>query len=188
MSERLPPWELALWGVGLLGVIVIFGVEVVRASCRTGVPDIDRLGLQFAEQGWRVYPLSPRSAVRFAQALAALCNNESGGAPAPVVGDTTAAGGPSVGPLQVYRQTAKDLGLWSPPDDGSDERDAYAALALDESWCIWAGAEVLRDKLRQAAGAYPDAIRRYNGSNADAYRYSDKALAFANSHGWNLAA
>ena len=112
----------------------------------------------------------------------AIVNNESGGVAdiKHYLGDKTAKGGPSIGPMQVYRQTAKDLGLWSPPPGATaaEERAAYEALALDEALGIEWGTAVFADKLRIAKGDISEAVRRYNGAGERAELYRDKALAF----------
>lgn len=99
----------------------------------------------------------------------------------PVVGDKTSSGGPSVGPGQVWRSTAKDLGLWTPPAGASAdaERAAYQQLASNLGWCLDATCAVFQAKLRAAGGDVSDAVRRYNGSGAAALLYQGKAAIFA---------
>jgi hypothetical protein len=101
----------------------------------------------------------------------------------PIVGDEKLPGGPSVGPCQVYRATAKEEGAWAPPPDvaGDDawERQVYATLANVESKCIDMGAETFGKKLRAARGDVADAIRRYNGAGHAAQVYRANAVAFA---------
>jgi hypothetical protein len=86
--------------------------------------------------------------------------------------------------MQVYRSTAKQLGLWTPAADvaGDEvaERAAYAELAKDIGWGIQAGVRVFRSKLEQsAAEGIAGGLRRYNGSGPQAEGYRDRALAFA---------
>jgi hypothetical protein len=120
--------------------------------------------------------------VAHARALLSILRNETGGRAGPWIGDETLPGGPSIGPGQVYRATAKDLGLWSAPTTG-DERTAYRALGEDLAWSQseglrWA-AVVYRAKLAAAGGDVVDAVRRYNGGGDRAQAYRDRALTWA---------
>lgn len=129
-------------------------------------------------------------AVFVARAFMAILHNEvRAGAEygAVILGDQALAGGPSVGPGQVYRKTAIDLGLWSPPEDGTDEREAYAEVAQDAAKCLRWAVVVFASKL-DAAGVWEgelsaeriaDAVRRYNGGGDQARAYREKAVAFA---------
>jgi hypothetical protein len=136
-----------------------------------GLAGIDRLPLaQYVEEVF-----GTEATIAIARAVVALCYCETGGRTTPpVVGDTTLTVGPAIGPLQVTRATAKDLGLV--PRDESFE--AYKLRASDERWCIRAGVLVFASKLLSAHGDIADAIRRYNGSGTRAEQYRDKALSF----------
>jgi hypothetical protein len=109
-----------------------------------------------------------------------------------IVGDETLPGGPSVGPCQVYRATARDERAWVPPPDvaGDDawERVVYGSVANNLAKCIDMGAVTFARKLRAAKGDLTDAIRRYNGGKTsdrngngipDSVEYRDAVVAFA---------
>jgi hypothetical protein len=127
-----------------------------------------------------------------ARALVAIMANET---PAnwdgitPLVGDATLGGGPSIGPGQVYRSTAKDLGLWTPPPGADDatERAAYQALASDLATCLDWMVAVFQTKLHIAGGDVSDAIRRYNGGGVAALAYQARASVFVLSEWGGLA-
>jgi hypothetical protein len=108
----------------------------------------------------------------------------------PVVGDVGLGGGPSIGPGQVYRATAKALGLWTPPAGltEEEERKEYQALASDEDRLVAWSVAVFRSKLDAASGDVAEAVRRYNGSGPRAETYREKALAFAGSKWGGLEA
>lgn len=120
-----------------------------------------------------------RSEPELLRALVAIVNNETNRR-VPLtaqVGDQAARTGPSVGPMQVSRGTAQELGLWQPQDELLD-RDTYAELAADLDWCYRAGVAVFARKLQLAGGDVAEALRRYNGSGPMAEAYRDRALAF----------
>jgi len=104
--------------------------------------------------------------------------------PAPYVGDmdsTRFPGGPSIGPMQVYRKSAIDYGVWRPNlsiGSHEDERTAYLKLANDEHLCLSFGVNIFLHKWREARGDFVDAIRRYNGGGVAAKAYAESAVAF----------
>jgi hypothetical protein len=108
----------------------------------------------------------------------------------PVVGDVELGGGPSIGPGQVYRATAKALGLWTPPAGltEDEERAEYRALSSDEDRMVAWSVAVFRSKLDAAGGDVAEAVRRYNGSGPRAEAYREKALAFASKEWGGLEA
>jgi len=112
-----------------------------------------------------------------------IVNNESAGMPSNYLGDITLAAGPSIGPMQVYRKTARELGLV--PDDIS--ASDYAALSTKEFRTIGMGVAVFKSKLQAAGGDVADAIRRYNGSGDAAAAYQQRALSFLGST-WSSSA
>ncbi len=136
-----------------------------------GIDGIDRLPI--AETVAEVF--GPDATVAIARIMVAICWCETGGrTDPPVVGDTSSSGGPSIGPLQVWRQTAIDYGLVP----RMTSKDTYRAFAASEMLCLKWGVEVFRRKLSDAGGDLADAIRRYNGSGDAARAYRDKALSF----------
>lgn len=116
------------------------------------------------------------------RALMAILNNESGGNPRMYLGDKNLPGGPSIGPMQVYRSTALDMRLWTPPTgeaaDSAKAKSAYAALAVNEQRGIDMGVAVFAAKLKAAKGNTTLAIRKYNGAGPAAETYKTKALDF----------
>lgn len=160
---------------------------------RSGVDSIDRVQISARVLFWGVAVFGPRALVdlRILRALIAIVHNESAGDPSNYLGDATLGGGPSIGPMQVYRSTAKDLGLWTAPAGVSieEERATYAQLSTDESLGIHWGVLVFKDKLGQAQGDIREAIRRYNGSGPAAEKYADKAVAWAATapRNWDLS-
>jgi hypothetical protein len=165
------------------------GVYLLEAL-RTGDANLDRLAVRGRVALYSLMRFGPRVLVQLSipRALMAIVRNESGGRPNMVLGDKEASGGPSIGLMQVYRRTAVDLELWAPEPGASDQaaRAAYSALARDEARGIWWGVAVFADKLRQAKGNVPEAIRRYNGSGPMAEAYRQRALDFAAGRGWEL--
>jgi hypothetical protein len=110
------------------------------------------------------------------RALMAIVNNEYARyLPATgQVGDMSLSGGPSVGPMQVYRRTAIDMGFVPKNISKQD----YAAYAADLDTVLKWGVLVFKEKLRMAHGNVSLAIKYYNGSGAQADDYRAKALAF----------
>lgn len=174
----------------LLGGTVTLAMKAAQlyAATATGTPNLDRFRLSVA---WAVArQFGADASPELARAVMAIIRNESQGRPAPVIGDAALGGGPSVGPMQVYRSTAKDLGLWAPPPDAQDdasERDAYASVANDEATGIRWGVAVFAAKLEAAGGDVADALRRYNGGGAAAAAYRDRAISWLDAQGWGLS-
>jgi len=160
-------------------------VAYIWSQLETGNPDLDRFGIRGRVALQSFLAFGP-DCLRQARAMMTIIHNESSGNPDNYLGDLNATGGPSIGPGQVYRATAIDLGLY--PDAGQDpnDRDAYADLSGDEGLGISWAVAVFKDKLRIAKGDIPTAIRLYNGSGASANQYQAKALGFASSKGWSL--
>jgi hypothetical protein len=157
---------------------------------KTGNANLDRLGVRGRLALYSLLKFGPGVLLNpsIPRALMCIVNNESGGRPSQVLGDTAASGGPSVGLMQIYRTTAVDLGLWTPPAGASVDaaKQAYAELAQNEAQGIRWGVAVFAAKLRLAKGNIPDAIRRYNGSGHLAEAYKQRALDFAGVRGWSL--
>lgn len=171
-----------------------FGMVYARAAC--GVPHLDAPGFRgrLASGALLVFGFNALSDPRIIRSLVAIANNEwpknlpidgvdrdGDGTPDGVIGDEGARVGPSVGPMQVYRGTAVELGLWVPPEGATDEqvRAAYRENARHPARVIRWGCAVFREKLRLAKGDFSLAVRRYNGSGPRAEAYRDRALAFA---------
>lgn len=175
--------------VALGGLGAAFGGLYRHAA--TGIPSIDRFPIrglyvlafmrEFGLTEWA--PMLPRL-VRLAGATTA---NESRGLARNFLGDTQYPAGPSIGPYQVYRRTAKELGLYKPPAGLSEEAEkAHYATLRGDLWrmATWKAA-VFRSKL-EAAAARPDAgfdvlwsaVRRYNGSGPMAEGYRERAREF----------
>lgn len=170
---------------------VVRAMELVKATA-TGVDYLDGLRLRVA---WALVRSGLGNATpENARALMSIAHNECPprwDGSSPIVGDATLGGGPSVGPFQVYRATALDLGLWACPPDALDvasEREAYASVANDVDKCVSMGVAVYLDKLRIAGGDVAEAVRRYNGGGAAARAYRDRALTFQADLGWRDAA
>ena len=129
----------------------------------TGNADLDRYAIRGNVLIYStLYQLDPK-------VVMAIVYQESKGKPENYVGDETSSHGPSIGPMQVSRDTAKDLGLWA-PDPSVDEREAYAAMSEDEAQGIKWGCAVLANKL-ESASSMADAVRAYNGSGTAAETY-----------------
>lgn len=112
------------------------------------------------------------------------------------IGDLTAKVGPSIGPWQLSRQGAIDVGVWKPdPTDTLDgQRASYAAEEYDSSGVLnvkklarWS-LVFFQTKLKAAGGDYEEAIRRWNGSGDAAETYKQRALAAADGFGFDLGA
>jgi hypothetical protein len=173
------------------GSALAAGAVYLLESARTGVPELDRLEVRgrLVLEVLKRFGLRAVADVRIVRALMAIVHNESGGKPSNTLGDTSASGGPSIGFMQVYRSTAEDLGLWTPPAGAtvSQAKQAYTELAGNHARGIAWGVAVFKDKLERAKGDIVEAVRRYNGSGPMAEAYRDKALAFATSKGWKLS-
>jgi hypothetical protein len=195
---------LKRFGVVALVVLVLVGLALVSTAAAyalwaaTGTDDarLEALRWRVAWTVVKVFGISARP--MHARAMMAILGNElpPGWTPGePVIGDEGFSGGPSVGPGQVYRATAKALGLWTPPGEGmtdEEERAAYRVLAADEPLMVEWAVRVFADKLHQAENAagedaseediLADAVRRYNGSGRLAVAYRERAVTRA--EGW----
>lgn len=180
----MKPQELIIAGLIALGAIIVSSIGYIAENIKTGIPSLDRWEIRYRLAFWcfRTFGAQAITNPNLPRALMAIVHNESIGLPKFYLGDTTASGGPSIGPMQIYRRTAIDLKLWTPPQGmtEAEQRKAYAELAQNESMGIRWGVAVFADKLRIAKGNIPEAVRRYNGSGALAEKYQAKALAFAN--------
>ena len=167
------------------GALAVAAVAVLARpwkAAATGDAQLDRFGIR----GWVVlyavltFGLKVDSAV--IEALMGIVHQESKGDPANFLGDATLGGGPSIGPMQVYRSTAKSLNLWTPPastaGDIDAERAAYALLASSPRIGIKWGVTVFKSKLDAANGNIGDAIHRYNGLGADETVYEQPVLDY----------
>lgn len=175
-------WALVAAGaaaVAFAGRAVVASWQALADGCRTGDDALDRWCGRVAAELWTQTLGS--ADVTDARACMSIIKNEGGAAAGPLVGDATLGGGPSIGPMQVYRSTAKALALWSPPEGATDdqERTVYAALATDEARCLSMGVAVYLNKLEAAGGDVADAIRRFNGGGTAAQAYQARALTFA---------
>lgn len=178
------------------GLAYIGSAAGLFAKLKTGVDGLDRLQIRGLVAlflpwiFWRELRAGPDRMVQIGRAFMSCLNNESKGNPRFYLGDQSASGGPSIGPGQIYRRTAKDLGLFKDPtpevDGDPEERSAYAALAEREGFGINACLIAFADKLDQVKRAGNDAgygdiwsaVRRYNGSGPHAEEYRAKAAAF----------
>lgn len=185
--------ELVSAGLVLAGGAFVAGVGFIAQSIATGNPRIDRWGIRGRVAIECLKTFGPRVLrdLSIPRAMLLIIDHETRGNPREAVylGDQTASGGPSIGPGQVYRRTAKDLRLWTPPAGATDdqERAAYAALATDEALTIRWAVKVFASKLRAANGDVAEAIRRYNGSGPAAESYRAAVLDRADGLGWVLA-
>lgn len=172
--------------------------KLVTAARQTGNPDVDPFAWKIARAvllEWGPTGKGPNGEPLEAVAALAseLVDRESKGRPSNFLGDVNAAGGPSVGPMQVYRATAKELGLYTPSadvaGDEAAERAEYAELANDTAWGIRAGVAVMRSKqatLDAFTSSHPgttrtlqDLARLYNGGGAAARAYASDVAAEA---------
>ncbi|BDG07604.1 lysozyme family protein [Anaeromyxobacter paludicola] len=175
-------WVWWLAGGALLAAILWGGKKVkdiYESTAQSVHPELEPFRELVCREVLRVFwDYDTATQVEIARLLMSQIWVESHGNPV-AVGDMNAAVGPSVGPIQVSRGTAKDLKLWAPPAGATaaQERAAYAAMATDLSFCIHAAAVVWRAKLNAAGGDMYDAVRRYNGGGPAASIYQDKALA-----------
>lgn len=159
----------------MLAFVTLAQIDAVRALPPTGKPWIDN------DPRLRVYAyVLGRSMGVDPRIILAILRNEVDPHKT-FLGDVDAGGGPSVGPMQVYRRTAKDLKLWTPsvPDF---EREEYAALAQEVFMTMRWGVAVYKDKLARVGGVIRNALGAYNGSgpNGD---YANRACEWLNSVG-----
>jgi hypothetical protein len=160
-------------------------VAELAGTIKTGDRALDSYALEIVKAAVTVFGADElRSRPGILRALVAILNNELPPSRpvlgARILGDQAFAGGPSVGPMQVYRATAIDLGLWAPPEDATDDevRAAYADNADEPVQCIGWGVAVFKTKLKLAGDSLVDAVRRYNGGGPKAAAYRDRAVAF----------
>lgn len=193
--KRRGPLLLVVVVVGAILTFIGWKAWAMYRATETGRPALDKWRTAVIAAVARIFGASSSPAI--ARACMAIMNNEAPArwdGEALIVGDATLGGGPSVGPMQVYRATAKELGLWAPPPDVTtieEEREAYALVSTDTARCIVMGVTVLKKKLEIANGDLEDAIRRYNGGGTKAAAYRDRALAFASEKwgdGWQATA
>lgn len=187
----------ALVPLGFVLLLVVLAVTAAAAAALYAATETDDARLESLRWtvAWAVVKVfGARARPGVARAYMAILANELPRDYAPgdvVVGDQGASfgGGPSIGPGQVYRATAKELGLWAPAEGMTDaeERDAYAQLAATMSTgeLVEWGVRVFRAKLLAAQEAHPgapddeaiaDAVRRYNGSGPRALAYQERAI------------
>lgn len=184
----------------LLGIGAGAAFAWLYQHAATGVATQDRYGIRgsIVLQAIRHFGTGPDARllpviVRLYQAKT---HNESQGRPGNYLGDTGLQKGPSIGPGQVLRTTAQELGIWQPSAAAlatptlDDDRAEYAAKAQSagiELWGIGAGLAVFKDKLRIVDATHADgprwgrlwsALRRYNGSGPGAEQYRENAQAF----------
>lgn len=169
----------ALIALAVIALLVLTGAAMTSydpAKIRTGNADIDRLPL--ASAIGRVWGAS--CPVGIARAVTAIVHLESGGRPAQYLGDTGIASGPSIGPMQVLRTSAIDLGIV--PKDIS--RTEYARYAYDEAaGCYW-GCLEFKSWLARASGDIATALQYYNGGmsgSAASQAYREDALTWLSS-------
>ena len=91
-----------------------------------------------------------------------------------VVGDLQFKNGPSVGPMQVYRQTAIDYKFVSKDTTANQYLSYKGNVELLIDW----GVQVFVKKLEIAKGDVVLAIKRYNGGGINAENYQAKAINF----------
>lgn len=163
--------------------------DELRQLMQTGDPKLDRWIDRIVHH--LVRTLGDEATPEIGRALVGIVWKESKGVPG-LVGDKDPVkfkGGPSVGLMQVYRSTAKALGLWSPSrvislqtktaKQEHDERAEYAEMAKDDEWGIRAGVHVFCiEKMRMAKGDVARAVRMYNGSGDAAHAYQGEVLAW----------
>jgi len=151
-------------------------VSQIVTWAKTNDETIDKeLGPKVTAIAARVIPESTKSP-EIVRALMSIINNEYARY-LPVtgqVGDKTLAGGPSVGPMQVYRSTAIAMGFVPKTITAAQ----YAAYASDLDTVLEWGVKVFKQKLAAAKGNVSLAIKFYNGSGPQADAYREKALAF----------
>lgn len=197
--QELPtPKKLVIVG-GAVALIYIFSQrKALVAAARTlldygatGKKNMDaQLLPMISDSVARLFPNDPRQK-EIIRAMMAIANNESGERKSyyGIVGDKQFAGGPSIGPLQVYRTTA--IGSGFVPKGTTP--DQYVLYSNDLQRIVDWGVQVFKDVLNYHKGDFAKAIKSYNGGPraapggpSDVYR--DKALAFIESIWGNLSA
>lgn len=111
--------------------------------------------------------------------------NETKGDPSNYQGDIDSPLGPSIGPMQVSRALAVELGFWpgNPADDVQDRAD-YLAQSSDEGQGMRWGCKALAHKISEASGSVLNGIGLYNGSlaNPKVQGYQADAQSFLTSN------
>lgn len=159
-------------------------VLYIAESITTGDSRMDRFGIRYRLALRSLVTFGPVAATNLAipRALMSIVHNESNGDPANYLGDTTLSHGPSVGPMQIYRKTAEDYGLWTAATD--NPAGEYEQLASDEGQGIAWGVTVFKRKYDEHGGDIQAALTAYNGSGPAADDYATKAMGFMAST-WN---
>lgn len=174
--RRALPFALLLLLPGALIVLGVFAVLTyvkLSAAMKTDDPYLEHYRPRLAWEILLVFGV--QASVAVGRAMIGIFDQENKGrAPSPLVGDQSLAGGPSIGPGQVYRSTAIALGL---VPTGTTPED-YAVLAGDEDKMVGWAVRVFRTKVRAAGGDVAKAIELYNGSGPGAQRYQSDVLAF----------
>jgi hypothetical protein len=153
------------------------GLGLAYLSLGSGIASMDRAPIRGSALLFGVANRVPPKLVM------GVLNNESKGLRSLYVGDRDAEIGPSIGPMQVSRQLALNLKLWTPSDP--TDRDAYVALAtsLSEVQLMAWGCFCLGYFVRGAKGSFYDALTHYNGSSV----YADEVDDFLQAtYGWDI--
>lgn len=181
LAFLLLPGAFLLLAIG--GIVIVIWFMKLRSTLTTDNPNLDRFRTRIALGTlWHFAATHRNDVTSIARALIGIVNRETEGKPAPQIGDVDLPGGPSVGPGQVYRSTAIDLGL-VPPDITTED---YANKANDENWGIDAMITVFKSKLETVNYDIAKAIRLYNGSGERAIKYQGDVLAWlASTYGEN---
>ncbi len=157
----------------LVGGLIVLGYYRILRSIRTSDPYLEQYRPLLAR--FVVLTFGAGASVPIARAMIGIFDRENKARQRPpVVGDKLLPGGPSIGPGQVYRATAIDLGFVP----AGITREDYAMLAYDDSRMVWWAVKVFRAKLAAAGGDVGEAIRRYNGSGPEAERYASEVIAW----------
>jgi hypothetical protein len=163
----------------LLGVVFVASLMIVAKSLETGLDYLDEASFRVLVAFELLLNFGPKvvSDKRYGRALMAIFHQETDPRKplTEQIGDVGLAGGPSIGPGQVYYKSAVDYGFF----DGTSEE--YETLASNLSVCVSMAVRVFKNKLADARGDFDEAIRRYNGSGTRAQKYAADALGFANS-------
>lgn len=170
-----------------LGGAILTGLfALLWTGCATGNPALDRFAIRGQAILWGMRFFGATLRREHVRAILAIVNNESQGLASNYLGDTGIASGPSIGPMQVLRQTV----LSSAPTDpvlavllggAASDQNAYGALAGNEILGMGLGVMVFHQKYLAAGGDLQGAIDLYNGDGGPGNpgQYSQKALAFA---------
>jgi hypothetical protein len=153
-------------GGGGLGAILGGGYDA--SKIRTGVAAIDRLPL--ASNISKVW--GPTCPVGVARAVTAIVWMESRGDPSQYLSDTGDSRGPSIGPMNVLRQTAIQMGFVPAGTSFATYSDFVNTLSED-TLVNWGCREFAQDLIDQG-GDIGAALREYNGSQ----RYATEAVTW----------